>query len=48
MSDSKHDKAMDLTEQALDAVEEGDTKAAKSLIDQAKKLDKSAVDEVVA
>ena len=47
MSDNKHDKAMDLTEQALDAMEEGDSKEAKSLIEKAKKLDPSAIEEVV-
>lgn len=47
MSDGKHDKAVDLTEQALDAMEEGDRKEADKLVAQAKKLDPSAVDEVV-
>ena len=47
MSDDKHDKALDLTEQALDAMETGDEKTADKLIDQAKRLDKSAVEEVV-
>ena len=47
MSDDKHDKALDLTEKALDAMERGDDKKADQLIDQAKKLDPSAVEEVV-
>ena len=47
MSDDKHDKAVDLTEKALDAADEGDEKAAQSLIKKAKALDASAVDEVV-
>ena len=47
MADDKHDKALDLTEQALDAMESGDAKKADQLIEQAKKLDPSAIDEVV-
>lgn len=47
MSDDKHEKAVDLTEQALDAMEEGDRKEADKLIAEAKNLDPSAVDEVV-
>lgn len=47
MSDGKHDKAVDLTEEALDAMEEGNRKEAEKLIEQAKKLDPSAVEEVV-
>ena len=46
MSD-KHEKALDLTEQALEALDSGDEKTADKLIDQAKKLDQSAVEEVV-
>ena len=46
-SGDKHEKALDLTEQALDALEEGDEKKADRLLDQAKKLDKTAVEEVV-
>ncbi|MBV9748202.1 MAG: hypothetical protein JO157_05260 [Acetobacteraceae bacterium] len=46
MSD-KHDKALDLTEKALDALEEGNEPEADELLDQAKKLDPSAVEEVV-
>ena len=47
MQEDKHDKAVDLTEQALDAMEEGDRKEAEKLVSQAKKIDPSAVDEVV-
>ncbi len=46
MSD-KHEKAIDLTEQALEKLTDGDGKAADKLIDQAKKLDPSAPEEVV-
>ena len=47
MADDKHDKALDLTEQALDAMDHGDEKKAEQLVDQSKKLDASAVAEVV-
>ncbi len=47
MSD-KHDKALDLTEEALEALDQGDGKKADSLLEQAKKLDPSAVEEVVS
>lgn len=47
MADDKHDKALDLTEKALDAMESGDGKKADKLIDRAKKLDQSAVEEFV-
>jgi hypothetical protein len=43
----KHEKALDLTEAALEALDTGDEKKADKLIDQAKKLDPSAVHEVV-
>ena len=46
-SDDKHEKALDLTEQALDALEEGNETEADKLLDQAKKLDRTAVEEVV-
>jgi len=45
MSD-KHDKALDLTEKALDALEEGNEPKADELLDQAKKLDPSAVEDL--
>ena len=44
----KHEKALDLTEQALDAMEEGDEGKADALIEEAKKLDPSAPQEIVA
>ena len=46
MSD-KHEKALDLTEAALEKLEEGDEATADKLIEQAKKLDPAAVKEVV-
>ena len=46
MSD-KHEKALDLTEAALEKLEEGDEAEADKLIEQAKKLDPNAVKEVV-
>ena len=47
MSDDKHEHARDLAEQALEALDEGDEARADRLIAEAKKLDKSAVVEVV-
>ena len=47
MADSKHEKAVDLTEQALEKLVDGDEKTADSLIAEAKKLDKSAPTEVL-
>lgn len=47
MSDDKHEKALDLTEQALEKLEEGDKVSADEMLDQAKRLDPSAVEEVV-
>lgn len=44
----KHEKALDLTEQALEKLDAGDEPAADKLIAEAKKIDKSAVEEVVA
>jgi phage shock protein A len=46
MSD-KHDKAVELTEQAIDALEEGRDDIAQELIGEAKKLDPTAPAEVV-
>ena len=46
MSD-KHEKALDLTEEALEKLDEGDEKAADHLIQEAKKLDKDAPAQVV-
>ncbi len=47
MSD-KHEQALDLTEKALDALDHGDTKAADALLEEAKSIDATAVEEVVA
>ena len=47
MSDDKHEKALDLTEQALEKLTEGDEKAADKLIAEAKKLDPTALAEIV-
>ena len=46
-TDDKHEKALDMTEQALDAMVAGDDKKADDLIEKAKKLDPSAPAEVV-
>ena len=48
MADDKHDKALDLTEQALEKLTDGDDKAANELLSEAKKLDPSAPAEVVS
>ena len=47
MADDKHEKALDLTEQALEKLTDGDEAAADRLIKEAKKLDPSAPAEVV-
>ncbi|MDT7952126.1 MAG: hypothetical protein RQ966_11550 [Acetobacteraceae bacterium] len=47
MMSDKHEKALDLTEQALDALVEGDEKTAGKLVQKAKALDPAAVEEVV-
>ncbi len=47
MPDDKHEKALDLTEQALGKLTEGDEAGADSLIAEAKKLDKTAPAEIV-
>jgi phage shock protein A len=46
-SNDKHEKALDLTEQALEALDKGDESKADRLIEQAKKLDPSAPAEIV-
>ncbi len=46
-TDKKHEQALDLTEQALEAMDKGDEHQADRLIDKAKKLDPSAPAEVV-
>lgn len=45
--DDKHEKALDLTEQALEKLTEGDEGGADKLIEQAKKLDRTAPAEVL-
>lgn len=50
MADSKqdkHEKALDLTEAALEAMDKGDDKTADRLIADAKKLDPSAPEEIL-
>ena len=47
MPDEKHEQALDLTEQALEKLAEGDEKSADKLIADAKKLDATAPVEVV-
>jgi len=50
MSDTnkaKHEQALDLTEQALEAIDQGDERRADQLIDKAKKIDPSAPAEIV-
>ena len=47
MADDKHEQARDLAEEALAALDEGDEARADRLIAEAKKLDKSAVVEVI-
>jgi len=46
-SDDNHEKALDITEQALEALDKGDEKQADRLIEKAKKLDPSAPAEIV-
>jgi len=46
-SDDKREKALDLTEKALEALDKGDEKQADHLIEKAKKLDPSAPAEIV-
>lgn len=46
--EDRHEKARDLAEDALGALAEGREKEADKLIEEAKKLDESALEEVVA
>lgn len=46
-SNAAHDKARDLTEKALDAFVEGNEDKAGSLVDKARKMDPSGVQEVM-
>ncbi len=43
----KHEKALDLTEEALEALDEGDEGRADKLVEEAKKLDPNAPAEIV-
>lgn len=45
--DAKHEKARDLTEQALEEYAKGNPKEADRLVEKAKRIDRSAVEEVV-
>ena len=45
--DEKHEQARGLTEQALEQYAKGNAKEADKLVEQAKKIDRSAVEEVV-
>ncbi len=47
MVDDKHEKALDLTEQALEKLTHGDRQSAGKLIEEARKLDPEAPEEVV-
>ena len=47
MADEKHDKAIELTEQALEKLTEGDEAAAQKLVDRAKQIDPTAPEEVL-
>lgn len=46
--DSKRERARDIAEQGLDKVIEGDEKEGEKMIDQAKKIDPKAVEELAA
>ncbi len=46
-SKDKHEQALDLTEQALEALDQGNEPQADQLIEKAKKLDPSAPAEIV-
>jgi uncharacterized protein Yka (UPF0111/DUF47 family) len=46
-SGEKHDQARGLTEQALEEYAKGNPQEADKLVEQAKKIDRSAVEEVV-
>ncbi len=47
MEDDKHEKARDTAEEALGAFSEGDEKRGTELAQQAAKIDRSAVEELV-
>jgi uncharacterized protein HemY len=45
-SNENHDKAHDMAEEGLDKMVEGDTQQGEKLVEQAKKIDSAAVNEV--
>jgi hypothetical protein len=47
MADEKHEKALDLTEEALEKLKAEDEEAATRLLRKARKLDPTAPEEVV-
>jgi predicted transcriptional regulator len=44
--ENKKERALDIAEEGLDKLVEGDTEAGEKLIDEAKKIDPKAVDEL--
>lgn len=44
--EDKRERAHDIAEEGLDKIVEGDTAAGRKMIDQAKKIDPKAVDEL--
>jgi hypothetical protein len=46
MARDEHEKAKDLVEKAVEKASDGDAKGAEKLVDQARKMDPSAIDEV--
>jgi len=48
MAEDKHDKAHDLAEQGLDKMVEGNRKEGEKLVEEARKLDPKAVQEVAS
>lgn len=46
-AEDKHEKARDLTEQALEQYSKGNPQEADKLVEEAKRIDRSAVEEVV-
>jgi hypothetical protein len=47
MADEKHEKALDLTERALDKLDAGDEKSADRLLEEARKIDSTAPAEIL-
>jgi hypothetical protein len=44
--ENKHERAHDIAEEGLDKIVEGDMEKGKTMIDQARKIDPKAVDEL--